>query len=369
MIRRTVRDVSALARCALLFVIAFSSTGFLAAVSAEEPGGNIWRWTHSDESLEAVAFEKLLKLDTAECMLGLADSEATYQLEGVWRISVNAPEQKERTAGARQRVYVQLSNGDIWVTKNLRLDEESLTVMMGDDHTAVRTPIEHVRTISWGRPTSLGTEISVRELVATESNSPNSDVLLLKNGDRLLGEVQKIFEEGVLFAVDGADLTIPREQLRELQMNPALVSSPSYVMPCGIIQIRDGTQFTASSVVVEGQQVLASLNNEVTVKYPLTQLQSIDFFSEKTRPLLWEPPTAATHENYFGNSDPLRSGASVDGNPLLVDGQTYPLGIGVRSQSSVTFTVPSNAQTLWLLVGLADEVNGKGSLDVKISGM
>ncbi|MCA9031519.1 MAG: NPCBM/NEW2 domain-containing protein, partial [Planctomycetaceae bacterium] len=222
---------------------------------------------------------------------------------------------------------------------------------------------------SWGRPISLGSEIRFQELAATDENSPNSDVLLLKNGDRLLGELQNISAERVVFAVDGTELTIPREQLRELQMNPALVSPPSYVTPCAIIQIRDGTQFTASSVVVEGQQVLASLNNEVTVKFPLAQLRSIDFFSEKTRPLLWEPPTAATHENYFGNSDPLRSGASVDGNPLLVDGQTYPLGIGVRSQSSVTFTVPSNAQTLWLLVGLADEVNGKGSVDVRISGM
>ncbi|MEZ5943666.1 MAG: NPCBM/NEW2 domain-containing protein [Planctomycetaceae bacterium] len=368
MIRRTVRDVSSLARCALLFVIVFLSTGFLETISAGEPGGTIRRWTHSDESLEIVAFEKLLKLDAKECMLSLADGDATVQLDDVWRISFDSPERSNNSQIENQSVSIQFSNGDIWMAHNIRLDGESLTAVMGDNNSAIKTPLEHVRTISWGRPTSLGTEITVSELAATESISPNSDVLLLKNGDRLLGEVQRISADDVLFSVDGTELTIPRKQLRELQMNPALVSSPSYATPCAIIQIQDGTRLTVSSVVVEGQQALASLNAETTVKYPLTQLRSIDFFSKKTRPLLWEPPTAATHENYFGNSEPLRSGASVEGNPLLVEGQVYPMGLGVRSQSGVTHEVPPHAKTLWVLVGLDDEVNGQGAVDIHISG-
>ena len=51
-----------------------------------------------------------------------------------------------------------------------------------------------------------------------------------------------------------------------------------------------------------------------------------------------------------------------DGHKMTVNGRTFETGFGLHSNSKMTFKLPSNAQTFSAVVGVDDEVKGRGSV-------
>lgn len=78
-------------------------------------------------------------------------------------------------------------------------------------------------------------------------------------------------------------------------------------------------------------------------------------------------PTSAV--NGYGPLERDRSNGEAgagDGTTLSLRGATYPKGLGVHADSSVSYAVPAGASTFSATVGVDDEVRGKGSVVFRV---
>lgn len=79
---------------------------------------------------------------------------------------------------------------------------------------------------------------------------------------------------------------------------------------------------------------------------------------------LKRPPTPELPQVYLGDLQPVRAqvgwgqlhvDASIEGQPLAVEGQRYQRGIGVHAHSLLVYAIPAGARRFVALVGLDDE--------------
>ena len=107
-----------------------------------------------------------------------------------------------------------------------------------------------------------------------------------------------------------------------------------------------------------------------TVRVPIKQLVALDLRQGRAVYLSDLKPRRYEHTPYLGVRWPYTIDASVAGNELRVGGSTYDKGLGMHSQSHLTFDLSGGYQWFEAWVGLDDRTGNEGSvvIGVRVDG-
>ncbi len=218
---------------------------------------------------------------------------------------------------------------------------------------SVQVPLEtiagfilEVPEISAGRSRALGTVLDRRQ---------NTDLADLKNGDQAGGEFLGLTEKALRLNGPVGETAIPRDSIRLVTMSRELLSLPAVKGPRMLLSLTDGSLLTATGVTLEaGNRLIAKAAFGADLDLPLSAVISIRVLGGRAVYLSDLKPARYEHKPFLAGAWELKSDRNVLGEPLRLDGREYPKGLGMHSQSAVSYDLNGEYQTFRGTVGLDD---------------
>ena len=298
-------------------------------------------------NLQGQVFEGEL-IDWSESAVTLGDDSAATSLDVQALRRVDFLGQSTRLPEPGLTLWIQFINGDVALARGVTIRDENVRATGG---------ILARETLGLGTIWSLD--------VLPELRAPpevNEDVLVLANGDRASGQFLELEENAVRLDTVLGPATFQLEQLRRIVFNAQLQDRVSIDTPIRYrICLHDGSILTASRIVQEPGGLRCQLVMGPEILLSLRQLAAVGIEGRQVASLTRLTPIETTQETFFGASFPVRINRAWGGRQLLVRGRKYASGFGVRSQSTLTFSVPASASAFLADVGLDDTETEKGA--------
>jgi hypothetical protein len=182
---------------------------------------------------------------------------------------------------------------------------------------------------------------------------------MLTNNDSLQGTVVGLAEGGPLrLDVGGTEVAVPRERLQALLLNSDLARASRPRRPFRQLVLCNGTRLGLRSAVLEGGGLKGTTLTGAAVRVPLAAVAALNIYQGRAVYLSDLAPRDYQHTPYNSVRWPFAADRSVTGSDLRLAGGTYDKGIGLHSQSRLTYTLPRAARRFEALVGL-DEQDGR----------
>jgi hypothetical protein len=260
-----------------------------------------------------------------------------------------------------------LANGDRIPGKLRNLTAERVTLQTPiADGEEMTVPLAAVTLWWFAAPTGIDDVPLLRRRLATERR--RRDVILLRNGDRIEGEALLGVDarEARLKVRAGKEVAIERDKIAALTLNTELARLPRARKPYARLVLADGCRLTLASAEADEKTLVGKTLFEAPVRIPVGQIIALSVHEGRVVYLSDLKPLRYEHTPYLGQRWPYTRDASVAGYDLRLGGETYDKGIGMHSESRLTYDL--NGEYAWFetLVGLDDQTGRKGSVDVQV---
>lgn len=198
-----------------------------------------------------------------------------------------------------------------------------------------------------------------------------SDLVDLKNGDQAGGEFLGLTETALRLDSPVGETAIERESIRLVTMNRELISFPDLQGPAMLLALADGSRITATDLKLEPDDRLkltaafgAKMDLPLAAVLSMRRLGGRAVYLSDLRPIQYE------HKPYLAGQWDLKTDQNVRGEPFYLDGQEYPKGLGMHSQSSVSYDLKGEYQTFRATIGVDDAADNQGSVvfEVEVDG-
>ncbi|ADV64094.1 Glycosyl hydrolase family 98 putative carbohydrate binding module [Isosphaera pallida ATCC 43644] len=212
-------------------------------------------------------------------------------------------------------------------------------------------------------PTTVAETLAQLDLLA--SMEPGGDSVWFTNGDRQTGGVLGLDgpNRALRFQLNNAaqpaqlDLT----GIRAIGFDPALVDYPLPPPPAMVLTLTlvDGSRIgVVDSKIVRGR-ILARTRFGASINVPLADVVRIEPRTDRLQWLTARTPLAVQFADYFGDSatDPASVvflNRNAAGGPLILDGQAYDHGLGMRSRTIAVYRVEPDDQAFHAEIGIDD---------------
>jgi hypothetical protein len=230
----------------------------------------------------------------------------------------------------------------------------------------LQVPLEVVRMVrlAGAGVGSLGTEES------------RTDVVVLANGDRLSGTVNRIDDKTVEFhSAALGDRSLERSRVTAIQVGAPAQGRPEVAMPLLRVATRGGSCLELGSVATEVAGLRGLLGGRVSVVVPLASIVRIEVIGGRLVPLETLKPSEYQQQSLDVLSWPLQAGLNVLGGPMRLRDErghvvTHDSGIGVHAPCLVAYDLGGGYQRFLVTAGI-DESAGRYAdvnLVVKVDG-
>lgn len=192
------------------------------------------------------------------------------------------------------------------------------------------------------------------------------DVVLLRNGDRIEGTLMEIDAKAIRVETQGKESQIDRAKVAAVALNSDLTQAPRTKAAYGHLVLRDGSRISVASAESDGRTLIGKTLFGAAVTIPLDQVVALDVRQGPAVYLSDLKPKKYDHTPYLGVRWPVAHDTSVQGRPLRLGGDTHDKGIGLHSESRLTYDLAGNYRWFQARVGL-DAHNGRtGSVRVRV---
>src|SRR5262249_38993019 len=130
--------------------------------------------------------------------------------------------------------------------------------------------------------------------------------------------------------------------------------------------LTNGARLSLSAATLERHTLHGTTLFGARVEIPLDQLLALDILQGKAVYLSDLKPKAYRHTPFLNVSWPYVVDGSVAGRDMRLAGSTYDRGLGMHSQSEITYALPGAYRRFEALVGLDEETGRQGSVRVKV---
>lgn len=266
------------------------------------------------------------------------------------------------TAQAADQV---LTTGGVLSGRVTGFDGKTFTVT-GTEFGDLQVPLDVVRVVRLA-----GADVG--GLGAEESRT---DVVVLANGDRLPGTVNRIDAKTVEFhSAALGDRSLERSRVTAIQVGAPAQGRPEIAMPLLRVATRGGGSLELGSAATETAGLRGLLGGRVSIVTPLASIVRIEVIGGRLVPLETLKPSEYQQQSLDVLSWPLQVGRNVLGEPMRLRderGQVVTLdsGIGVHAPCLVAYDLGGGYQRFLATVGI-DESAGKFAdvnLVVKVDG-
>lgn len=280
-------------------------------------------------------------------------------LEDVVRITVRERSARPLLAGS----VVLLANGDALMARVTGMNDEHILLAWSeyDGWPAVTVPLETVRGIILDVPPTSAARNDLFRRVLDRREA--SDLLMLKNGDRVSGELLGMGRGSFLLETAAGELKIALDQALGLSMNDELVSFPEIAGLRLQLTLTNGSRLTVRQLHQKSAVALTcQLVTGATLEIPLSAIVRVDCLGGRVVYLSDLEPSDYEFTPYLSTQWMLRRDRSVDGAPLRLRGVEYTRGLGMHSQSRVSYPLDGKYDRFEAVVGIDDETGGAGSV-------
>jgi hypothetical protein len=206
---------------------------------------------------------------------------------------------------------------------------------------------------------------TLQELLVLENDR---DVVMMVNGDRLTGVVEKLAPGEVVVSAKVGRVPVKWDGIRGIAFSKTL---KPYTEPESLL---------AEVLLSDGSLVRGTLSGPAGGTYAL---RSVLGYSWDVRPdrirevrfrggkLVWLSdlkPANVVITPFFNRSWPYREDRSVWGAPLTVGGTVYERGIGCHSRTELTYDIDGQYVAFIADIGIDDETKGVGSALFSVIG-
>lgn len=259
--------------------------------------------------------------------------------------------------------FVLLANGDRLLVLVQRLENESLVCRWTGFPSlpSVSIPLETVQGVAIEPPRQPG---ALRQLVRELRDGEfESDVLILRHGDRLTGELREVTEAECRLESAVGSVPVERSRIAGIGFNSSLISLPPVAPGRALVWLTDGSRITLREAalgddgLIRGTTVFAAPLN-----MPLAAVRAIDVFGERVTCLSDLEPQREETRLYLALPSPLLRDCNVRGGDLRVRGVEYATGLGMSSGAAVTYRLDGKYRQFRATVGIDDQADGGGSV-------
>tara|TARA_Y100000588_G_scaffold341612_2_gene385776 strand:+ start:1709 stop:2935 length:1227 start_codon:yes stop_codon:yes gene_type:complete len=239
--------------------------------------------------------------------------------------------------------------------------------------TVFRVPLEHVRAVMF----------SPRK-VARIGRRPNvdrvglsADELLLRGGDRLVGELKSVGADMVELTTAVGPRRVARQSVATLLVNPDLQVMVQRPKRHVRIAFSDGSRLTATRPISDENRLVglefpgietvgAAVSSKARVDVPLPVIRSVQFFGERILRLATRTPERVVHTPFLGTVRPPVIDGSIGGGPLEVGGRWSASGLGMTSRTQMTWLLDGRYRWFCSRVAIDDTAGASGDVVFRV---
>jgi hypothetical protein len=199
------------------------------------------------------------------------------------------------------------------------------------------------------------------------SQKQSTDVLVLRNGDRVEGKGTELSAQRVSIKGEKDKLsTYQRADIAAMAFNSELISRARPKGIYGYLILANGSRLVVSSARLHqgGRSLLAKMPFGGPFIVPLDQVVGLDPQQGCVIHLSDLKPSRYEHTPFFGVAWPYVTDGSVAENDLRLGGSTYDKGLGMHSRSRLTYDLSLGYHRFEALVGLDDQTGRRGRVRI-----
>ena len=318
----------------------------------------------------------LFTLYTADGPLPSAPLE---KIQDEWSISLGGP--KPRLVGGAEVIslrregkllpplprkpQVVFTNGDRIAGKILEVKDDRLRVAaeFGEPMNRPRELTLPLTSLSILWLVSIDDSRYARDVVRRlQAGRRREDVVILRNGDIVNGTLKTLDENAVQVSkIRSEQVKLEREQVAAIVLSTELARS---VRPKGVyarLTLAEGCRLCLLSAQCDGRMLDGKTIFGAALHVPVEGIAALDLYQGRAVYLSDLKPKRYEFTPYLGVSWPFATDASVAGNPIRVAGNNYDKGVGMHSQSRLTYELTAGYCWFEAWVGLDDQTGKAGN--------
>lgn len=287
------------------------------------------------------------------------------QKTDLWQMAV----QPSGVRPSRPRFWLHLPGGGRLGIQGLKWDNETLHFQLAASNAAASGEELELDAGAIAGVQPVRREASWRtdetDWVRVANCRDTEDLVLLKNGDRQLGEIQRVSDESIQLKNDLGSRDLAWTSIAGLRMNPELTEAPAAGQDRWVVQLADESWCLVKDLALDAENWQLTLTNTLKLQVPMqavvwlapidaqrVSLSRLEIAEQSHRPLFAEAGLKAVVDRNLRGL-PLRRNPGKDTQPLL-----SPLGYGLASGMKLRWKLDGQFDRLVCDVGLdamADE--------------
>jgi hypothetical protein len=199
------------------------------------------------------------------------------------------------------------------------------------------------------------------------SGQRTRDAVLLRNGDNVEGILTGIDNKAVEVEVDRKPTSLARDKAAAVALSTDLAQPLRPKGPYGRLVLADGSRLSLTAPsCTDGETITGTTLFGAAVRIPVAQVRGLCLYQGSAVYLSDLKPRRSEHTPFLDAPWPFVNDGSVAGGDLSLGGSTYDKGVGVHSESRLTYDVGGGYQRFEAVVGLDDQTGGRGSVRIKV---
>lgn len=270
-----------------------------------------------------------------------------------------------RTAGAI------LVNGDRVPGEFLLGDDTAVFLQSKLNAKGLRVPLPAIRVLWIAAPPATAPEFSDR--YSWLDADRKTDVVLLRNGDTVLGDIVAFTPNGQLRikkTSDGSTATLEPGAMAAVAFNPALGAVRKVKGPIAHLVLADGTRLAVANPTADATTVKGAALFGAAIEVPVRDLVSLDLLQGKATSLADLKPKVERVDPFNDLAWPWQANRTVKHRPIQLQNKlgisTFDRGLGTHPKTTLTYAINGKYRAFTATVGLDAATGRRGQAAVSI---
>ena len=264
-----------------------------------------------------------------------------------------------------------LVNGDRIPGELLLGDDAAVILKSSLNPKGLRVPLPAIRAL-WLIPVPADTPDFPDRYSWLDANR-KTDVVLLRNGDTVVGDIEAFTAGGKLRikkTADGAGATLEPNAVAAVAFNPSLGAIRKVKGPYARLAMADGTRVSVANVTADAATLKGAALFGTAIEVPVREFVSLDVQGGKATNLADLKPKKESVEPYNDLAWPWQANRTVKHRPLKLSSKlgvsTFDGGLGAHPKTTLTYSLDGKYRTFTALVGLDADTGRRGQAKVSI---
>jgi hypothetical protein len=268
------------------------------------------------------------------------------------------------------REHLLFTNGDMLPCRILDLSKERLRFEFATEPAGERNRqelnagIADLATLWFTAPD--GVENAERFRLQLPREKRRRDRIYFRNGDKIEGVLTSVEQKTVSFEVEKKAVRFDRERIAVIALSTEFARALRPRKVCGRLVLANGCRLTLASLQGAGESWTGKTITGTTVQIPVDQIVALNLLQGRAVYLSDLKPRNYQHIPYLGVRWEYELDAAVSGEPLLLAGNSYDKGIGMHTESRLTFALSGEYEWFETLAGIDDRAAPLGSAFVEV---